>query len=61
MKVRAIQVDSTDVGVLDFDVTRNEAETLYDKGYAATTEFLSTWDWPAYLERFRRAHQVDPR
>uniref|UniRef100_UPI00404023BA hypothetical protein n=1 Tax=Streptomyces sp. DSM 41540 TaxID=3448657 RepID=UPI00404023BA len=59
VKVRAIQVDSTDVGVLDFDISRNEAEALYDKGYAATTEFLSTWDWPAYIDRFRRAHRVD--
>lgn len=54
VKVRAIQVDSTDVGVLDFGITRAEADTLYDKGYAAATEFLRTWDWPAYLNRFRR-------
>ncbi|MDH6245191.1 patatin-like phospholipase family protein [Mycobacterium sp. OTB74] len=53
VKVRAIQVDSTDVGVLDFDITRAQAEVLYDKGYAATTEFLGAWDWAAYLERFR--------
>ncbi|CAJ1581827.1 patatin-like phospholipase family protein [[Mycobacterium] wendilense] len=59
VKVRAIQVDSTDVGVLDFDISRPQASALYDKGYAATTEFLSTWDWPAYLERFRRAHYVE--
>ena len=60
VKVRAIQVDSTDVGVMDFDITRNEAEALYNKGYAATTQFLTTWDWPAYLDRFRRAHRVGP-
>lgn len=58
VKVRAVQVDSTDVGVLDFDITRNQAEVLYDRGYAATTEFLSTWNWPKYLERFRTAHTV---
>jgi NTE family protein len=59
VKVRAIEVDSTDVGVLDFGITRSQAGALYDKGYAATTEFLSTWDWQAYLDRFRRAHRVD--
>jgi NTE family protein len=59
VKVRAIQVDSTDVGVLDFGITRAEADTLYDKGYAAAAEFLRTWDWPAYLKRFRRAHYVE--
>jgi NTE family protein len=46
-------VDSTDVGVLDFDITRAQAGLLYDKGYTATTEFLGAWDWAAYLERFR--------
>lgn len=58
VKVRAIQVDSTDVGVLDFDITRGEAQALYEKGYAATTQFLSTWDWPGYLDRFRQATRV---
>jgi NTE family protein len=50
---RAIAVESTDVGVLDFDVPRARLERLYDNGYAAAQEFLSTWDWPAYLNRFR--------
>ncbi|PQP50292.1 patatin-like phospholipase family protein [Mycolicibacterium austroafricanum] len=58
VKVRAIQVDSTDVGVLDFDITPAEADALYDKGYAAASEFLASWDWPAYLQRFRRTHYV---
>ncbi|OKH74170.1 phospholipase [Mycobacterium sp. SWH-M3] len=58
VKVRAIQVDSTNVGVLDFDIAREQAEALYDKGYAAARLFLETWDWPAYLERFRSAHFV---
>ncbi|MEE6163752.1 MULTISPECIES: patatin-like phospholipase family protein [unclassified Mycolicibacterium] len=53
VKVRAIQVDSTATGVLDFDITRDEAEVLYDNGYQAATDFLSTWNWPAYIERFR--------
>lgn len=59
VKVRAIQVDSTDVGVLDFGIGRRDAEALYQQGYSAATAFLSSWDWPAYLDRFRRAHRVD--
>jgi NTE family protein len=58
VSVRTIEVDSTDVGVLDFDISRQDAKALYDKGYAAATEFLSGWDWPAYVERFRDAHRV---
>ncbi|OBA72403.1 phospholipase [Mycobacterium sp. 1554424.7] len=50
---RAIAVESTDVGVLDFDVPRARLERLYDNGYAAAQQFMSTWDWPAYLDRFR--------
>lgn len=50
---RAIAVESTDVGVLDFDIPRGRLEQLYESGYAAAQAFLSTWDWPAYLDRFR--------
>ena len=50
---RAIAVESTSVGVLDFDIPRARLEELYDNGYAAAQAFLSTWDWPAYLDRFR--------
>jgi len=49
---RAITVESTNVGVLDFDAPRGRLEELYDSGYAAAQTFLSTWDWPTYLERF---------
>jgi len=53
VNARAIRVDSTDVGFLDFDISDNEIEALYAKGYAAAEKFLSTWDWHAYLARFR--------
>jgi NTE family protein len=53
VNARTIRVDSTDVGFLDFDISDNEIEALYAKGYAAAEKFLSTWDWDGYLERFR--------
>ena len=53
VNARAIRVDSTDVGFLDFDISDNEIEALYAKGYAAAEKFLSTWDWAVYLDRFR--------
>ena len=53
VSARAIAVESTNVGVLDFDIRRGRLEELYDNGYAAAQVFLSTWDWPAYLDRFR--------
>ncbi|NDJ87625.1 patatin-like phospholipase family protein [Mycolicibacter kumamotonensis] len=56
VSVRAIKVNPTDVGVLDFGISRARLEALYENGYVATQQFLSTWDWPAYLERFRVSH-----
>ena len=56
VSVRAIKVNSTDIGVLDFGVSRARLEELYDNGYAAVQRFLTSWDWPAYLQQFRGAH-----
>jgi NTE family protein len=53
VSARTIRVDSTDVGFLDFDISDNEIEAQYAKGYAATEKFLAAWDWQAYLDRFR--------
>ncbi len=56
VSARAIRVDPADVGVLDFGVGRDPLERLYDSGYRAAQDFLAGWDWPAYLQRFRRSH-----
>ncbi len=53
VSARAIRVDSTDVGFLDFDISDKQVKALYNKGYAAAENFLSTWDWPAYVNTFR--------
>ncbi len=53
VSARTIPVASTDVSVLDFGISRGRLEELYDRGYAAAELFLSTWDWTAYLDRFR--------
>lgn len=50
---RAIRVDATDVGFLDFDITENEAQAQYLKGYGAAERFLADWNWAAYIRRFR--------
>ena len=50
---RTIRVDSTDVGVVDFDATRAELDALYRKGYDAASAFVAGWDETAYRRRFR--------
>ena len=53
VSARAIRVDSTAVGFLDFDLSDKEIEALYNKGYGAAKQFLATWNWRDYLEKYR--------
>lgn len=53
VSARTIRVDSTDVGVVEFDARREEIDALYRRGYDAATKFLATWDEAAYLKTFR--------
>ena len=53
VSARTIRVDSSDVGVLDFKLSQRQMLALYDKGFAAAREFLATWDFAAYVARFR--------
>ena len=54
VSARAIRVDSTEVGFLDFTISKKQMEGLYQRGYNAAVKFLSTWDFTKYLKRFRR-------
>jgi NTE family protein len=53
VKARTIPVDTQAVGVVDFGIAAEQEEALYGTGYAAAIDFLGTWDWPAYVERYR--------
>ena len=53
VRSRTIRVDTTDVGVLDFTLSDPDKQALYDDGLAAGRKFLETWDWSAYVGRFR--------
>jgi NTE family protein len=51
---RAIRVDSSSVGFLDFKLSKQQMQELYQSGYDAAVQFLATWNWPEYLKLFRR-------
>ncbi len=53
VSTRTIRVDTTDVGVLDFNLSEKDKRALFNRGYDAGREFLSTWDWNNYITRFR--------
>lgn len=53
VSVRTIRIDTSEVGVLDFDLSQRDKQMLYREGQRAGEDFLSTWNWPAYVARFR--------
>jgi NTE family protein len=53
VSARTIRVDTAGVGVLDFGISRADTQALYEKGFGAAQDFLSGWNWQAYLRRFR--------
>jgi NTE family protein len=55
VSARAIRVDSTEVGFLDFKIARTQMDALYERGYQAAETFLSYWNWEDYLNRYWRS------
>lgn len=50
---RTIFVPTDSVGTLDFDISADERDALYNRGLRAAEEFLRTWDYPEYLRTCR--------
>jgi NTE family protein len=45
---RTIAVDTSAVGVVEFDATDEQRETVIANGRVAAERFLATWDWDAF-------------
>ncbi|HET9254867.1 MAG TPA: patatin-like phospholipase family protein [Pseudonocardiaceae bacterium] len=50
---RTIEVDTSSVGIVEFDVDDAGQDTLYENGRSQAAAFLKTWDFEAYRARFR--------
>ena len=50
---RTIFVPAESVGTLDFDITAQERDALYNRGLHAAQQFLEAWDYPEYLRACR--------
>ncbi|OBK80559.1 patatin-like phospholipase family protein [Mycobacterium sp. 1164985.4] len=46
---RTIFIPSDGIGTLDFDISADERDALYQRGLHAAEEFLASWDYPEYL------------
>jgi NTE family protein len=50
---RAIQVDTSGVGIVEFDAPESKRKALLANGDEAATGFLSTWNWQRYKKDCR--------
>jgi NTE family protein len=58
---RAIQVDTSAVGVVEFGADARKRAALVANGEQAAREFLATWDWAAYQHECRGVPKVTQR
>jgi len=55
---RSIEVETKKIGIVDFGITPAEQNELYENGRKSAQDFLKTWSWDAYRERFRMCPAV---
>jgi NTE family protein len=51
---RTIPIPTCGVTTTEFDISANKAQQLFDSGRTAAAKFLGTWDFEAYLAKFRK-------
>ena len=50
---RAIEVDTSAVGIVEFDAPKEKRDAVIAKGDAAAARFLDDWDWARYKKECR--------
>lgn len=58
---RAIPVDTSAVGIVEFGASEEKRAALVAKGEQAARDFLAAWDWDAYRHECRGAPKVTQR
>lgn len=48
---RSVFVDTSDISVVDFDITQAQQEALYDGGWRSAERFLTTWSYDEWRAR----------
>jgi NTE family protein len=44
----------TEIKTTDFDITQEQSQALYENGVEAGKKFLATWDFDAWVEKYRK-------
>jgi NTE family protein len=50
---RIIQVDTSSIGVIDFDASEEQRQQVIARGTEAAQAFLKAWDWARYTQECR--------
>jgi NTE family protein len=50
---RTIPIPTLGVGTTQFDLSTAQARALFESGQKAAAQFLATWDFEAYIAKFR--------
>jgi NTE family protein len=58
---RTIPIPTLGVNTTEFDLPRERAQALYDSGRQAAETFLQTWNFPAYIQAFRKGKTTSRR
>lgn len=48
MRRRAIEVDTSAVGIVEFDAPQEKRQAVIANGDKAAAQFLAGWDWERY-------------
>lgn len=59
--IRTITVPTAGVSTFDFDLDAARRDALFTGGQVAADKFFRTWDFDAYVDRFRRGPQPSRR
>lgn len=53
--VRTIAIPTLDVGTVDFDITKEKSEALFQSGVDAATDFFKTWTFAKYKTQRKKS------
>ena len=53
--VRTIPIRTLGVKTTDFDISTEMSEALYESGREAAQKFFATWNFPEYVEKYRKS------
>jgi NTE family protein len=51
--VRTVPIPTIGVGAIDFDISREKSQMLFQSGYDSGCSFLDNWNFEKYINKYR--------